>query len=84
MADLMTVKGTLSDNRVALWERDDRHPNGEAFIAGDGLAQVYPTPAVKRRLADGLLTDVTPTKPVAKPKADKTDGDKGGKTPSKG
>ncbi len=50
--------GEQVGNRVALWERDAAHPDGEAFVAGDTVASVARTPAVVARLQDGTLVEV--------------------------
>lgn len=56
MAELIWVKSNLSDGRVALWERAEAHPTGEAFVAQTPV-QVALTPAVERGLADGRLVE---------------------------
>jgi hypothetical protein len=51
------------DNRVILWEKDELHPNGEAFVWGDPEKsteeqipfQAGNTPKVQKLIADGLL-----------------------------
>lgn len=37
--------------RVALWERDARHPDGEVLVVGEDVTEVYPTGEVMSRLA---------------------------------
>lgn len=54
--DIITVKGKGDDNRVALWERDEAHPDGEAFVVNDGKSyRVAETGMVKRLLGEGTL-----------------------------
>lgn len=75
---MITVKATNTDNRVALWQRHPDHPNGEAYVVGDGTEhQVAATQAVKRALDRGYLVEVekkvaTP-KPAATKATDKAD-----------
>lgn len=58
MADLITVEAARDDGRVALWEKDPAHPDGEVFIAsGTGRHEVARTPAVLRALAEGRLIE---------------------------
>ena len=59
---LLRVKGTveLRDDggaEVILFERDRRHPGGEAYVAGTDEADVYPTAGVISRLRDGKLVE---------------------------
>ena len=42
------------ENRVVLWDRDRRHPGGQAFLAEGDTADVYPTAAVKKKLGTEL------------------------------
>lgn len=51
----VSVRSATADDRVVLWERDPRHPDGEVFIAGDGLVQAGLTEAVTTRIRNGLL-----------------------------
>lgn len=44
-------------NRVAIYEEDARHPDGEAFVYGDNVCQVYPTEEVVLRLREGFLKE---------------------------
>lgn len=57
MAELIKVKATDPD-RVALWERDERHPDGEAFVYGTDAFMVALTSRVQRLLTSGVLTKV--------------------------
>lgn len=65
MADLIYVKSTLPDNRVALAEEHPDHPfdkdagKNEVFVYGDKAFQVGRTQAVSQRLADGTLVETT-------------------------
>ena len=48
-------------NRGVLFEIDERHPGGQAYLAEGNTAEVYPnTPAVRERLGDGRLVKVDP------------------------
>ena len=67
MADTITVKSGRKDNRVAHFEQDAAHPNGEVFITrASGAVKVAPTAAVKRKLKDGELVEVTQIAPAGK------------------
>lgn len=58
MADTLWVKAKQEDNRVAMWERDAAHPNGEAFVIGDGKAvEVGDTAMVHERIAQQVLVE---------------------------
>ncbi len=54
----------LSDNKVALWERDDRHPGGEVTVrapaAGEDAVpvKVFMTAMVSQGLSRGMLAIV--------------------------
>ena len=57
------VRGAGFDQKVVLWERDPRHPDGEAFISNDNIMrEVEETNEVKTLLARGLLTKDAPKK----------------------
>lgn len=67
MAATMSVKSTRPDNRVALWERDENHPGGEAMVYGPDPVEVGDTPLVRLRIGEGALEQVRETrKPAAK------------------
>lgn len=51
------------ENKVILFEIDERHPGGQAFLAEGNTADVYPTAAVKERLGDGRLVKVDASAP---------------------
>lgn len=55
---IIWVMSNRVDDRVVLFEQDDRHPGGEAFIAGGTPDNVYRTPKIDRLLRDGLLVEV--------------------------
>lgn len=58
---MITVKSNLPDkSRVALWERDARHPDGEIYIADDQPHQVGDTPSVRKALSTGALVEIKP------------------------
>ena len=62
---MIYVQSNLDDKkRVALWERDDRHPHGEVFVTGSRVVAVYPTAAVNQRLRDGVLVEVIAESPA--------------------
>jgi hypothetical protein len=56
--EIITVKSNRKDNRVALWEKDERHPEGEIFVAGEKVVKAAKTPAVAKKLRDGELVEV--------------------------
>lgn len=67
MAATITVKSTRDDNRVALWERDDAHPGGEAMVYGPDPVEVGDTPLVRLRIGERALEEVRePRKASAK------------------
>lgn len=78
MTDFIKVKATNSEGKVALWDRDDRHPNGEVFVTGNGEAvKVANTVAVRDAIRRGALVEVQPEKadapkPEIKPEPAKT------------
>lgn len=45
-------------DQVVLWERDERHPGGEAYIAGETPVEVFPTPAVTALIRELKLEEV--------------------------
>lgn len=66
--ELITVKSApfyAQTGRIALWQKHPDHPSGEAFVAGDIVAQVANTEEVQTRIANGFLvvTDEQPTIP---------------------
>lgn len=58
MATYLFVTSGRDDNRVALFDRDPRHPETEVFIAGDRVVKVAETPRVARYLREGRLVRV--------------------------
>ena len=54
MADLIKVKAA-DPERVALWERNEDHPDQEVFVWGEQVFQVANTAQVQQRLASGAL-----------------------------
>lgn len=58
MAKLIWVQAAKNDGRVALFEKDDRHPGGEAFVA-EKPVQVAITQVVEKKLKDGILKEVS-------------------------
>ena len=79
--DMITVMAGRPDGQVVLWEVNEAHPGGEAWITGDGRSvQVALTAAVQRKLDSGELIRVgsapstssgdateTPPEPVGEP-----------------
>ncbi len=63
--EYVTVKGVTYNSRVALWEKNNLHPAGEAYVADGMVAKVALTPEVRTRLGSGLLVETTeePTEP---------------------
>jgi hypothetical protein len=66
------VMSNRVDDRVVLFERDPAHPGGEAFVGGDGVAQVGKTTQITTLLREGLLVEVPeppdgPKKPMRTP-----------------
>jgi hypothetical protein len=57
MAELITVRGNHDGGGVALNEKNEAHPSGEAFVIGNMVAQVAKTPEVEQRLWSGLLVE---------------------------
>lgn len=54
---MVKVRGTGDDCKVVLYERNEQHPGGQAFVANNGkVVQVAETPAVKTAIAEGRLT----------------------------
>ncbi|MCB9172348.1 MAG: hypothetical protein H6637_05430 [Ardenticatenales bacterium] len=56
----MHVEATeKAGNRVAFWERDSAHPDGEVWVSrGSGTVEVGSTPALLRAVAAGLVREV--------------------------
>lgn len=51
---------TKEDGKVVLWEKHPGHPDGEAYIANDGIkVEVEETPAIKKLLAEGTIKKVS-------------------------
>lgn len=57
------------ENKVILFDIDERHPGGQAFLAEGNTAEVFPTPEVTKRLGDGRLVKVDPKGPAPDPTA---------------
>jgi hypothetical protein len=69
MQDLRTaiVGKTVNDNRVGIWDKDQRHPpstefpnGGEIFISDFGPHTVLLTPGVAAKIASGDLRELSP------------------------
>lgn len=51
------VQATNSDKKVAFYEKDERHPGGQAFVYGNGaIHEVVETTGVKKAIGEGFLT----------------------------
>jgi hypothetical protein len=74
MADqYIKVKSGLPNGKVALWEQDPRHPNGEVFVAADAdnpdknpEVEVGETPIVMQYIGSGRLVRVSGGSSAAK------------------
>lgn len=60
---VIRVRGALGvkpdgSGEVVLFERDERHPGGEAFVAGLDEVDVFPTPRVTALIREGKLEEV--------------------------
>jgi len=55
-----------TDDRVVIFERDPRHPGGEAFIAGATPDYVYRTPQINQLVMNGLIVEVPEPKRTIK------------------
>lgn len=59
MTDTIRVKSKGTDGKVLLFERDKRHPGGEAFLSSDGkVREVAETAAVSRLVGEGVLVRI--------------------------
>lgn len=72
--DTVWAISNRQDDRVVLFERDERHPGGEAFIGGSTPDEVFKTDAIERLLHEGLIVEI-PEPP------DKVDGKPNRKKP---
>lgn len=55
----ITVKSARKDGRVAFFERDAAHPNGEVFVRGDQQAvKAGDTHALRKAIRQGNLVEV--------------------------
>jgi hypothetical protein len=68
-ANILWVISNRQDDRVVLFERDPRHPGGEAFVGGGAPDKVYRTAEVERLLHTGEIIEIPeppdgPKKPV--------------------
>lgn len=52
------VMSNRKDDRVVLFERDDAHPGGEAFVGGSTVAKVGKNGTVQNLLREGLLVEI--------------------------
>jgi hypothetical protein len=58
VARTIWVLSGRADDRVVIYERDPRHPAGEAFVAGSCPARVYRTEEMERLMLTGELVEV--------------------------
>lgn len=71
----VTVTSVRTDNRVAFFEKDQAHPDGEAFVRGNGKpVEAGDTPGLRQAIRQGKIKEVanqaTPTNkqtPATKP-----------------
>jgi len=61
--DTIFVKSLLKPTKdggelLAIFDKDDRHPSGECFIAGPGVHEVFPSPQVSAAITAGKLAQV--------------------------
>lgn len=61
---MITVKSGLDSGKIALFERDPKHPGGEVFIVAPGVFEVAETAAVMAALGNGRLVRVQPEQPA--------------------
>lgn len=54
-------------NRVAIYEQDERHPNGQVLVYGDKVEQAYPTEEVVLRMREGFIKEVRGQRQVSQP-----------------
>lgn len=71
MSDFMKVKATAVAAKdggypVVLSEKDDAHPDGEAFIGDDQVYEVAPTARVRELIHKGDLVEVSGSGKVSK------------------
>lgn len=50
MAENTIFVKARNPERVALWERDDRHPGGEVYVSGKNVVEVFETAMVRSKL----------------------------------
>ena len=57
---------TVDPLKVAIWERDDAHPDGELLLSGDStiVHAVADTPGVRTAIRQGRLVEFAPDAPV--------------------
>lgn len=67
MADFITVAAADQRGAVALWEKNPDHPAGEAYVQGEIVALVAPTPEVITRIDNGLLVVLADDAPLSEP-----------------
>lgn len=53
------VVSNRKDDRVAIWEKDDAHPGGEAYVAGKVPEEVAMTPEMSLRLRNEEIREAT-------------------------
>ena len=65
---MIKVKSNLPPDRVALWDRNKAHPNGEVFIKGGDSAELEMTDGVMAAIRDGRLVQVGEVEPAPEAK----------------
>ncbi len=58
MTQTIWAMSNRQDDRVVLWEQDEAHPGGEAFIGGSAPDLIAKTPRVEGLLREGLLIEI--------------------------
>lgn len=54
----ITAGPNTAGSRVAIYEEDERHPDGQVLVYGDKVEQAYPTDEVMIRLREGFIKEV--------------------------
>lgn len=78
MGNKIKVKSALKTepdggHRVAIHERDDRHEDGEIFIADEKVYSVTPTAGVMAAMTEGRLVEVRGNESASAPESEDED-----------